>query len=729
MSTPVHLGIDFGTSHTVAVLRKDDGSTTPLLFEGSPLLPSAVYAGRDGTILTGRDALHSARIDPARFEPHPKRRVDDGSILLGDSEPTVAQVFASVLSRVKEECLRVENHLPAMTLTHPATWGPARRMMLQDAAAEADIPHPRFLPEPVAAATYFAQSNDIPIGSGVVVYDFGGGTFDVSVVIRTASGFEVSAVDGSAELGGVDLDHLLFRHVGRPFDETPEWMRLVAPHTSVDRRHHRNFTEDIRQAKERLSRQMQVDLVVPLLDREIHLTRAELDAVIRPPLDTAARITQSVIRSARLSADRTAGVFLVGGASRMPLVATLLHRAIGIAPTVIDHPELVVAQGATLPESAGDSDRQPEAPPVRQSATISAESQPSSESPPSGQPNPPRLITGSRPDQRAAGQAYTFGAAQHFAAINNHGNLTNLSWSPATGIIAPDWGGGPVVGKPGGGFIHGGFQHVFARTSEDSLRHWFQAGYYAPQLDDWTTEGVVKSNPTGFAYGTQQHVFFRNAQNKLEQRFHDIRTGRTTGRVWSDQTFVGNPFAFVHRFEQHVFARTESGGLAHWYWWPGIDVSVDNWGVTSGVASDITGYSYLGVEHQIFFRNVAGELEHRVSHDCYGTISGSVWPGGPFEGTPHAMVHGDQQHIFGRRKNGDLVHWCWEPGIQAVAIDDWGALGVVTGDPVGLSTSGHHHVFYRTAAGTLGHRYHDDASGGIVTDDWGGSLADPSVHR
>ena len=78
------LGIDFGTSNTVGMLRLTDGRLRPLLFDGSPLLPSAVYLGTDGRMLIGRDAERHARLDPSRFEPNPKRSVDDGSIFIGD---------------------------------------------------------------------------------------------------------------------------------------------------------------------------------------------------------------------------------------------------------------------------------------------------------------------------------------------------------------------------------------------------------------------------------------------------------------------------------------------------------------------------------------------------------------------------------------------------------------------------------------------------------------------
>src|SRR5439155_9931485 len=94
------LGIDFGTSNTVAVLRWPDGRVKPLLFDGSPLLPSAVYADADGAILTGRDALHSARLQPHRFEPYPKRHLEDATVWLGDRAIPAVDLVATVLRRV-----------------------------------------------------------------------------------------------------------------------------------------------------------------------------------------------------------------------------------------------------------------------------------------------------------------------------------------------------------------------------------------------------------------------------------------------------------------------------------------------------------------------------------------------------------------------------------------------------------------------------------------------------
>src|SRR5690242_20755498 len=118
------LGVDFGTSNTVAVARWPDGRARPILVDGSPLLPSAVYAEPNGTLIVGRDAVHSARLDPARFEPNPKRRVDDGAVLLGDREVPVVELITSVLARVSEEYRRTTGAaVTDTTMTCPAAWG------------------------------------------------------------------------------------------------------------------------------------------------------------------------------------------------------------------------------------------------------------------------------------------------------------------------------------------------------------------------------------------------------------------------------------------------------------------------------------------------------------------------------------------------------------------------------------------------------------------------------
>src|SRR5262249_5075582 len=129
------LAVDFGTSNTVAMLRTPDGRTRPLLFSGAPPLPSARCPEGAGRGPAGRAAPHSARLDPGRFEPNPKRRVDDGQVLLGDVEVAVPRLFGYVLAEVLGEARRLLGGPPdEVRLTHPARWGERRRGLLVEGA-------------------------------------------------------------------------------------------------------------------------------------------------------------------------------------------------------------------------------------------------------------------------------------------------------------------------------------------------------------------------------------------------------------------------------------------------------------------------------------------------------------------------------------------------------------------------------------------------------------------
>ncbi|GAA3395143.1 hypothetical protein GCM10020369_67160 [Cryptosporangium minutisporangium] len=203
------LGIDFGTVNTVAALRHADGRTEMLVFNGSPLLPSAVHFGPAGQFLTGRDAQHAAQVRPEGCEPHPKRRIDDGTVVLGGRELPVTHLVAAVLARVMDEARRIAGEEPGhVVLTYPATWHQPRQEVLEQAAVLAGVPVPVLVPAPVAAAASFLTLTRIPLddGRGVVVYDVGSGTLDATVVRRTAGRLAVAAAEHVADPDGPDID-------------------------------------------------------------------------------------------------------------------------------------------------------------------------------------------------------------------------------------------------------------------------------------------------------------------------------------------------------------------------------------------------------------------------------------------------------------------------------------------------------------------------------------------
>lgn len=365
------VGIDFGTSNTVGVLRRPDGRTEVLLFDGSPLLPSGVFLGTDGQFLTGRDAQHSARIRPDAFEPNPKRRIDDGTVFLGDRAVPVPELVAAVLRRVLTETRRVGGREPdRFVLTHPAAWGRHRQEQLTRAAALAGIDAPTLVPEPVAAVSNFLALSRVPLpeGRSVVVYDFGGGTFDATVVQRIAGDLRVTASEGLADVGGLDIDEALFTYLRTSLGDRAAavWPRLALPANTADLRASRLLRDDVRHAKEMLSRAPSAHVHVPLLDDDVPVGRELLEQLARPLLDRTVAATRSAVRNSGAPADSVAAFFLVGGSSRIPLAATLLHRQFGVAPAVVENPESVVAQGAVL------ADDVLAAPAVVAAATVSA---------------------------------------------------------------------------------------------------------------------------------------------------------------------------------------------------------------------------------------------------------------------------------------------------------------------------------------------------------------------
>ncbi|MBM7776387.1 actin-like ATPase involved in cell morphogenesis [Actinokineospora baliensis] len=357
------LSVDLGTSNTVAVLSAHGRPPRVIEVDGAATMPSAVYASEDGGLVVGRDAERRARLDPARFEPNPKRRVDEGTLLLGDVVVPVVDALAAVLRHVIDEVSRqLGGARPdEVRLTHPAQWGPVRRNVLLSAARQAGMgTNLVMVPEPVAAAAHFTSlGHPLPPGQALAVYDLGAGTFDVAVVAATQQGFAVLAENGLADLGGVDVDQFLLEHVGRQVSHRDPvgWQRLLRPESTTDRRARRALQEDIKAAKEALSRHPQTEVPMPAPFHDVLLTRVELEALIRPSLLRSVEVLAATTRATGLTPDRLVGIYLVGGASRIPLVATLIAEQLRVVPTSLDQPETAVALGAHLVSREGISMR------------------------------------------------------------------------------------------------------------------------------------------------------------------------------------------------------------------------------------------------------------------------------------------------------------------------------------------------------------------------------------
>jgi hypothetical protein len=165
------------------------------------------------------------------------------------------------------------------------------------------------------------------------------------VVRRDGGGFAVLGSGGIPDLGGLDIDAALVAHLTDVLaGALPP--ALHNPTSATERRDRRAFWEDVRGAKEMLSRATVAPIAVPGVERAIHLTREELERVASPLVRRGVYETAAVIGRCGLRPDQLAGLFLVGGSSRLPLVARMLHAELGVAPTVLEQPELPVAEGA-----------------------------------------------------------------------------------------------------------------------------------------------------------------------------------------------------------------------------------------------------------------------------------------------------------------------------------------------------------------------------------------------
>jgi molecular chaperone DnaK len=350
MSSDWHLGIDFGTSFTVVAASRD-GTATVIDVEsnGSSRMPSSVFFTQDEEFLVGTAALHQAVFNPERFEPTPKRAIGEGEIFLGDQLVPVVDLVAAVLRRVYSEACRQQGEtVPAtVCVTHPADWSATRLNVLREAIEKSGMRAATLVPEPVAAATRFAMAT--PMGKCIAVYDFGGGTMDAAVLRRTDQDFTVAGQPaGRDPLGGEDIDRRIIDYVGTLVgEEDPDWLALLDAENTKDRHNAATLRAEVRRAKETLSEVSACQLWLPGLERAIQLTRVELEGLIASDVDATVDTLQRALEDAHETPADLAGIYLIGGSSRIPLVADTIWRRLEVRPVVQDNPKSVVALGAS----------------------------------------------------------------------------------------------------------------------------------------------------------------------------------------------------------------------------------------------------------------------------------------------------------------------------------------------------------------------------------------------
>ncbi len=350
------LAIDFGTTSTAAARRVGDRVET-IQLQGGPRMPSMVF-WREGTggeqtgrLVFGQEADQLSGVAPWALEKTPKRRLGEEYMLLGEKQLRVVEVVAAILREVHTEALQLSGGEPAaeIRLTHPARWGRARLASLKEAARIAGLGDPVLVPEPVAAAVYFA-SERLGVGENVAVYDLGGGTFDTAVLRRTEDSFEVvGRTGGDEELGGEDFDDLLYRHLGDQLDGDA-WAKMRDSTKTRERawaQANRELLRHARLAKEGLSRNPEYEFYLPgPVDQEMHATQEEFEGLIGPAVRGTVSELERTILASGLKPEDLAAIYLAGGSSRIPLVARTVQSRLGVAAQHLDDPKAVIALGA-----------------------------------------------------------------------------------------------------------------------------------------------------------------------------------------------------------------------------------------------------------------------------------------------------------------------------------------------------------------------------------------------
>jgi actin-like ATPase involved in cell morphogenesis len=356
------LAIDFGTSFTSAAAWSAS-RVDPIEIGGERRIPSVVYVGDDGALLVGRAADNMAAARPERALREPKRLLGEPTpVVLGGQPIPVVDIVAAILGHVYRAAVEAQGTPPTGTvLTHPATWRSTRVQALRSAAEMAEIENVQTLPEPIGAALgYAAVGHDVDRGAYVAVYDLGGGTFDTAVLRRDADGDSFvlhGRPGGDGRVGGDFMDELLMGHVSESLDPAV-WQQLLSSTEGAWRQASAALRAEVRKAKEALSLQQSATLLVALPTgmQEITVTRDSYERLIAPYVDETVALLKSTIDEAGVREGEVKAVYLVGGASRTPLVEQSVEAAFpDAAVRKLGDPKLVVASGAALLAARDDA--------------------------------------------------------------------------------------------------------------------------------------------------------------------------------------------------------------------------------------------------------------------------------------------------------------------------------------------------------------------------------------
>ena len=373
MATKI-IGIDLGTTNSVVAVMEGGAPTVVTNSEGSRITPSVVAFAKDGQRLVGQLARRQAVMNPENTIYSAKRFIgrrldevgDERSAVTFDvvqgkagealikipergQEITPEEIASMVLQKLKQEAERyLGESVTDAVITTPAYFNDSQRQATRNAGEVAGLNVRRIINEPTAAA--LAYGLDKKGAETILVWDLGGGTFDVSILEAGDGVFEVKATSGDTHLGGDDYDRRIVDHVADEF-QREHGIDLRQDAQSLQR-----LVEAAEKAKQELSTVPQAQISLPFITADQHgpkhldhtLTRAQFEDLTA---DLTARCVppfKQALRDAGIEASAIDEVVLVGGATRMPAIVDLVTRLSGKEPDQSVNPDEVVAVGAAI---------------------------------------------------------------------------------------------------------------------------------------------------------------------------------------------------------------------------------------------------------------------------------------------------------------------------------------------------------------------------------------------
>ena len=345
------IGIDLGTTNSaVAVMEGGDAVIIPNI-EGNRTTPSVVAFTKDGERLVGETAKRQAITNPDRTISSIKRHMgSDFNVKIDSKTYTPQDISAMILQKLKSDAESyLGEKITEAVITVPAYFTDAQRQATKDAGRIAGLDVKRIVNEPTAAALAYGEDKDTEAQT-VMVYDLGGGTFDVSILELSDGVFEVHATRGNNKLGGDDFDNRVIDYIAEEFKKE-NGIDLKADKMSLQR-----LKEAAEKAKKELSSTMSTNINLPFitasqagpLHLNMDLTRAKFDELTADLVKMTEGPVKDALSDAGLSASDIDKVLLVGGSTRIPAVQECIKKLTGKQPQKDINPDECVALGAAI---------------------------------------------------------------------------------------------------------------------------------------------------------------------------------------------------------------------------------------------------------------------------------------------------------------------------------------------------------------------------------------------